>query len=153
MIPVDERWKAAREYLLQLAQASETHWESAHASWAAGGLGLPAAMVLVHPMWLPPGIPQGLAQGTSSFGGPGLAADECMAPLLWGYECPFQGQVMHADHVWPYWAGGPTVGANRLPLCRVHNGMKSGDVHLFPWERGAPPWLEAQLTRMRELRR
>lgn len=119
----------------------------------SGALALPEMMLLVHPMWLPSDVSSLLAQGPSSFPGLGPAADPCMSSLLWGYECPFETPAIHGDHVWPYWAGGPTVGTNRLSLCAKHNGMKAGDVHLFPWESPPPSWLHEQITRIQDLRR
>jgi hypothetical protein len=149
----DDRWAAAREYVGRLAAAHDFLWERAYGEYRGGRLSLPTAMLLLHPMWLPHEVSQTTAQGPSTFPTAAPFPDPCMGHLLWGYACPFDSPAIHGDHVWPYWAGGPTVGPNRLSLCERHNSMKSGDVHLYPWELGEPHWLRTQLDRIGDLRR
>ena len=89
-------------------------------------------------------------QGGRRFQGTEMARfDPCEAERLWGYPCDLEpdGRI-EFDHAFPYSLGGPTVGANRLGLCPVHNAGKAGDIHLFPWEEGEPRWLAASLGRI-----
>ena len=69
------------------------------------------------------------------------AIEPCSARRIWGYDCRFRASKSQADHLFPWSLGGPTVGANRVPLCWSHNQMKGSDVHLFPWDEGLPTWL------------
>lgn len=77
------------------------------------------------------------------------AEQQCQSAWYWGYECPFgTDAAMTADHVFPYSLGGITEGTNLLWLCEVHNRIKGSDVHVFPWERGVPPWVPDVLSRV-----
>jgi hypothetical protein len=82
----------------------------------------------------------------------------CEARRLLGRECPFNSvqdpelqESIEADHLWPHALGGPSVGSNRLWLCRVHNGMKAASVDHFHWAE-YPRWLDGYLKCLRSLR-
>lgn len=79
-----------------------------------------------------------------------LASRSCEARLLWGYECDLNvSRGLAADHLFPFSLGGPTTAPNKIFLCSLHNTMKANDIHVFPWERGEPEWLELQIEKVR----
>jgi len=110
------------------------------------------AMTLLDPRWLPAGVSQLEAQGSRTF--PSLAIPDaaCDAAVIWGYPCDLARMSRtQSDHLFPYALGGPTIAANRLRLCQVHNRVKGTDVHLFPWESGEPAFLSRHLERLARL--
>jgi hypothetical protein len=143
------RFAIAEEYLLAV-EAPGLDWHDDYRLLLAQQLPFPRAMALAHPSWFPGGLDRRIIQGKASFDPPRRSSsDVCRSQVLWGYNCPFTGRAFHADHLFPYSAGGPTEGSNYLLLCEVHNRFKSGDIHLFPWELGEPGWLRPMLSRMR----
>ena len=77
---------------------------------------------------------------------------KCRSMLLWGYECPFEDiNQLAADHCFPYSLGGPTLATNKIYLCKWHNQIKAGDIHIFPWELGEPQWLLPMIDRIKRL--
>lgn len=79
----------------------------------------------------------------------GMQGRQCSSPLLWGYDCPLHAvDGLAADHLFPYSLGGPTVAENKIYLCSRHNAVKGADIHIYPWERGEPPWLQAVIQRI-----
>ena len=74
-------------------------------------------------------------RGARSFGGE-AAPSRCDWAKLTGDVCEFSHLLREAfalpmittakDHVWPYALGGNTVDANKVILCRWHNGMIKG---------------------------
>lgn len=56
----------------------------------------------------------------------------CNCNLLWGYNCTLNEDIQQ-DHLFPYSLGGPTLGTNRIYLCRYHNMVKTSDIHIYPW--------------------
>lgn len=142
------RFEMARQYL-RMISGEPFNWDELVQSYRSGALDLPTTMCLVHPRWIRAGAQeavQGLPRYMPYRGGrPGI----CQAELLWGHRCEVPASSgMHADHVFPYWAGGPTSAGNRLTLCGLHNLLKAGDVHLFPWERGVPAWVDGAIGRV-----
>lgn len=109
---------------------------------------LPARLLLLHPIWLEGTVDRSRVQGPSAFSPPKVQS-RCKADALWGYDCPLAHERVQSDHVFPYSLGGPTLGANRLSLCAVHNGWKGADLGNFPWEVGEPDWLADQLATIR----
>jgi len=107
------------------------------------------AMALLHP-WHFEEIPEILnLRGARSFSQDIMRGiGECNSEYIWGYKCPFESEILAADHLFPYSLGGCTITENKIYLCRFHNQMKSNDIHLFPWERNTPSWVQAYLERV-----
>lgn len=143
---------AAHEYLRYLRAPASASWSDLYVRYSQGGMPLAEAMTLLDPQWLPDGILRLEAQGPRTFPDLGLSDATCGSAVIWGYPC----DLVHLsrtqfDHLFPYALGGPTVAANRLRLCEVHNRVKGTDVHLFPWELGEPTFLTDQLARLARL--
>jgi hypothetical protein len=141
----------ARSYIEALDFLSTLDWIGAHDRYLARSLPYPSAMALLHP-WNYEGCPVAFdPRGPRTFGiEPGQGSAGCAAVLLWGYACPRSADPgVTADHLFPYALGGATVPENKYLLCRLHNQMKSCDVHLFPWEHEEPPWVALVLSRIR----
>lgn len=81
----------------------------------------------------------------------GASVHGCQSEILWGYKCELEGEI-EVDHLFPYSLGGPSNGSNKLHLCRLHNRLKSSDIHFYPWEKGEPAWLEVVLGKIRDFR-
>ncbi len=75
----------------------------------------------------------------------------CQSDVVWGYKCPLTEESIESDHFFPRALGGPAIGTNQVWLCRTHNQWKGSDLMHYPWERGAPEWLDRQIERMRVL--
>jgi hypothetical protein len=76
---------------------------------------------------------------------------KCECHIVWGYDCRLD-TILELDHLFPYALGGPTIGTNRITLCKYHNMVKSSDVHCFPWEfyeKWCVPWVDMQLKKLR----
>jgi hypothetical protein len=111
---------------------------------------LAARLLLCHPLWLDAVDDHKIGLGLHGFRGGG-SSRVCESHLLWGYECPLTDERIESDHLFPMSLGGPAVGTNQVWLCRVHNQWKASNLMDYPWERGEPPWLDRQISRMREL--
>jgi hypothetical protein len=132
--------------------ASSDDFDPLLSSYTDGEGDIVLALALLHPKWLPPWAPVNF-RGSQTFGiGVDARFNHCNSRLLWGYECPFDGGVMHSDHLFPWALGGHTVGGNRVVLCNAHNSMKSSDIHVYPWERPVPEWASEALERVVRLR-
>lgn len=150
---IDQRVENGRLYLESLESSERWNWEEKYAQFRAGSLDVAATMALVHPMHYG-------EFDTDAVRGPRLFRPEaamttlsCGAQSLWGYRCSRAvSEGIAADHLFPYGRGGPTLGSNKLYLCPVHNALKAGDVHLFPWERGVPDWVADVLFRIHRTR-
>lgn len=147
---VSTRWQHTLEYLRFLDRPPTESWHQLSASVEERTASLAVTMLLLHPRWLVNDGIRPAVQGDRTFPGARFGArGRCEATVIWGYDCPRGDAVrVSADHIFPYWAGGPTIGENRLSLCTVHNAMKAGDLHLYPWEVGEPPWFRDALRRM-----
>ncbi len=145
-----ERWRNAQDYLHRLDSLQATGWSRLYAGHRTNQLDHVGQMLLIHPIWRPDAITAEAIQGPRAFyAPPSNAGGRCNAELLWGYKCPLLAtRTFHADHVFPYWAGGSTIGSNRLLLCDVHNRMKGGDLHIYPWELPTPDWVYDQISRL-----
>lgn len=111
---------------------------------------LPLALALIHPHVWEERVRKTQLQGQREFRGPKMYRPSfCDAQTYWGVRCEIDTTVegAAADHAWPYGLGGPTVAGNIVYLCRLHNLMKSVDVHLYPWEDW-PVWLEDYMNRL-----
>lgn len=156
-----KRLGVARSYLELLPSAASWRWEDKHRDFLAGRCDPVAAMVLAHPMFYESGTDY-ISERSSSCpvrgdrrfpSGAAVQPLGCRADVIWGYACPgIWAPGLTADHLFPWGFGGPTVGDNLLPLCSLHNSLKSADIHLFPWESGQPLWLEATLARVARVR-
>lgn len=79
----------------------------------------------------------------------GLNSMPCASNRIWGYPCPIHDTgSLAADHLFPYSLGGPTSAGNKIYLCHWHNQIKAADIHIFPWEKGPPEWLDDVLKRV-----
>ena len=144
------RRDAAHAYLQALARPRWSTWTEGKTMLDEGALTVPEAMALIHPaMWDVVGQRQ-FVQGDRRFKmGPHQRQGACQAIRVWGYACDLpRDENLQLDHGFPYSLGGPTDPANCLILCALHNAMKGSDVHQFPWELGAPAWLNAVVTRI-----
>ena len=149
------RIEHGEEYLLALEEFLSWEWSEILREYRKRRLTLPQAMVLVHPAF----YRERSAELRQSIRGPrnylasaGQHVAGCMADQIWLSPCRLRNpEVIHSDHLFPYSLGGPTIAANQLFLCPVHNRSKAGDIHLFPWERGEPSWFGRQVERIRNL--
>jgi hypothetical protein len=149
---VAQRVAAAHQYLRFLHEPTATSWQELYARYRDGQMSLMESMTLLDPQWLPAGLSQIEAQGPRVFPAATIVDAACEAAAIWGYPCDLPRlSRTQSDHLFPYALGGPTVAANRLGLCDVHNRVKGTDVHLFPWERSEPSFLSAQLARLSRL--
>lgn len=149
---VARRIAAAHEYLRYLRAPESPSWADLYARYVEGVMPLVEAMTLLDPHWLPAGVSQLEAQGPRTFPGLGRSDAACDAAVIWGYPCDLARlSRTQFDHLFPYALGGPTIAANHLRLCQVHNRVKGADVHLFPWERGEPTFLPSHLARLARL--
>lgn len=143
------RIERGREYLLAFVESLKKDWLREYERYLARELNLADALALAHPQhyeWI---VLSDRVRGPRQFE-PEVGEERCCAEVIWGYRCDLPG--VSSDHLFPYSLGGPTVGNNKLLLCRLHNGMKANDVHLFPWEQGEPGWLATCLKAIRHLK-
>lgn len=143
---METRQQAVLQYLKRLQECLHLTWREA----AVGSRTLVDSLVLINPNWLPDDYDRELALNLVPFRG-ARSPYPCQSRLIWGYECPLTDEAVEADHLFPRSLGGPTVAANQLPLCRIHNAWKCADLLAFPWENGEPLWLDDQLTTVRQL--
>ena len=147
------RIERGEEYLLALEEFRNCEWSEILVDYYEGRLALPQALVLVHPTFYEDReakIGQSIRGPRSFSTTAGRHVAACMADQIWLSVCLLESpEVVHSDHLFPYSLGGPTLAANQLFLCPVHNRSKAGDIHLFPWERGEPTWLARQVGRIR----
>ncbi len=149
------RIERGEEYLLALEESRSREWREILAEYDGGRLALPQAMALVHPDF----YKERETEVGQSIRGPRRFSTTasrpvagCMADRIWLSACPLENLYdVHADHLFPYSLGGPTLAENQLFLCPVHNRAKASDIHLFPWELGEPDWLRRQVDRIRNL--
>ena len=142
-----DRIKCAKQYIICLSEIrSDEDWLNTYKSYEHGNLCLPAALALAHPNHFIDAPHAAIIRGAMRFGERD-SADwcGCQSKLIWGYECPLEDTSLEADHLFPYAAGGPTVSENRIWLCSYHNGTKSNDIHMYPWEQKEPNWVGNRL--------
>ena len=147
-------YRGAQEYLAALETSLSQAWTQAYYS---GSLSTIEKLALLHPDHLDQvALPkhqtkekiqkkiQGPRQFSHEF------QEKCGSELLWGYPCHLKGDLQQ-DHLFPYSLGGPTLGTNRLWLCRYHNMVKTCDIHCFPWgdvETRCGAWLDGQIEQL-----
>jgi hypothetical protein len=147
-----QRIRIGAEYLAALANPIATEWQSGYEKYLSGTLSLPETLTLLHGQWWSHGAHHRIQGRRRYTEAASRTADRCRADLIWGYQCGLRTEGHpEYDHVFPYSLGGPTIAANRIPLCRIHNAVKGADVHLFPWEAGEPAWVADQLKRITAL--
>ena len=145
------------EYLLALEEFRNRDWYELSLDYEEGRMSLPQSLALIHPDFYLEREREASVlhqiRGPRTFSNSvGQHVAKCMADCIWLTQCPLKTpEGLHSDHVFPFSLGGPTISANQLFLCPVHNHSKTNDVHLFPWERGEPLWLPDQITRIRQL--
>ena len=143
------RFDAARSYLFALHNAAGLGWSARYEQFLEAKSSLPEGLALAHPSWLPSGASRSNIYGPELFEtSTAVHRVGCESARLWLYECPFVASGLQGDHVFPRSLGGPTLAANLLSLCPLHNRLKGPDVHLYPWEEGEPSWLRDLLGRM-----
>lgn len=143
------RLAAGHAFLGCLATPRFPDWHSGYERYLNGELELVESLSLLHSHWWPsPDMEE--IQGKRLFEAAFQRySGSCEATIVWGYGCDLPlADGGEFDHLFPYAYGGPTIAANRIRLCRWHNGAKGSDVHLYPWEQGEPAWLAAQLERI-----
>ena len=149
-VTLTTRIELASRYLQFLASIEDpTDWLDAYDAHQNNALHLTEAAALAHPTHFSflPAVAR--IRGPQRFDERKSAEwCRCQSAEIWGYECPLASDSFEADHLFPYAAGGPTVIENRIWLCKFHNRSKSSDIHLYPWEKGAPDWLSSRLERI-----
>lgn len=145
---LDFRFSSAHRFFLSVTSPPwGSSWERGLEAYARGDLTNPESLALIHPnslLWT--GRSREDHQGGTKFKEPQPLDGSCVGERVYGYPCPMPpGTPVHRDHIFPHAMGGPTVPLNCQPLCELHNQHKGMDIHLFPWEEGTPPWLEAYL--------
>ena len=145
------RFETAEAYLISLEKFVDCEWPALYNCYLAGQFSSAEIFALIHPdRYLNYEILQEDVCHKRVFPHGRLRHHEkCGAALLWGYECNNQtGSNVHADHLFPYSLGGMTSADNLLYLCQVHNRIKAADVHVYPWERAAPFWLDTMIIKI-----
>lgn len=133
-------------HLMNSADLRDGSWEGLYERHKGGELTIEESMVLINPRFYEDSSLAHTVRGPRRFvSEAGLAGVSCQSKLIWGYACSLHGQLA-ADHLWPFSLGGPTIATNKLYLCGRHNSIKTGDIHLYPWEQGMPMWLEFTLS-------
>ena len=151
---LEERIERGEEYLLALERFRDWEWRELREAYLAGRFSVPQAMTLIHPdfyrererrtHWT--------IRGPRRFSSNAGQHATCMSGHIWLKRCSLgRPEIMQSDHLFPYSLGGPTIAANQLFLCPVHNRAKASDIHLFPWEEGAPSWLPDQIGKIGDL--
>ena len=136
------------DYLGAVFGPARQDWPRGYRLYKRGQLSAPLALALAHPSYYSEHVSQELICGARAFSPRVFRKEElCASSLLWGYSCTCAVD-RHADHLFPYSCGGPTDARNLVILCSVHNRMKNDDIHVFPWERPAPSWLDELLDRI-----
>ena len=154
---MNQRHETARRYLETLERVLQQGWGNAVQKPELDNL---EKLALLHPEHLNSiDLPshknvaqlREQIQGKRGFGSQFLRT-KCESELIWGYKCPLNADIQQ-DHLFPYSLGGPTIGTNRILLCKYNNMVKTSDIHCFPWEEftiRCEPWLDFQIKRMRE---
>ena len=143
------RYASGGEYLRAVATAATTDWLSLYDRYKLGTLSHAVTMSLIHPSWYIHKTPQDKICGQRSHGTRVLRSDtQCGSSLLWGYECPY-GFAEHADHLFPYSAGGTTDSRNLILLCQTHNRMKNDDIHVYTWEQPVANWVHDAIRQIK----
>ena len=155
MILHDAQFAQAREYLHHLDALQPARWLSALEDVLAQPGATPKAYALMHPVWLDLMFHSVVAshlRGSDRFSQDRLDAHlgSCNAQLIWGYRCELASTgPLEADHLFPRSLGGASAIGNRVWLCRLHNQLKSNDVHLYPNWTEWRPWLKQGLEARR----
>ena len=151
---MNDRYVSASNYLLSLEESLNKGWEQYYRENPEASH---SKLALLHPdhikeldlpAHLTPEKIQVSIQGRRAFSS-GVSG-KCQSSLLWGYECELNGDI-EQDHLFPYSLGGPTLGNNRVLLCRYHNMVKASDIHCFPWESSnhwISPWVDTQVDKL-----
>lgn len=145
-----------RIYIDKLNNNLSLGWESVYKKFINGELDYVEKTTMLHPdfiksIHLPKYIShQNLIaqiQGERTFK---KENGDCQSELLWGYRCPFEVNLCHGDHLFPYSLGGPTIAGNKLLLCYYHNMVKGIDIHFFPWEDSVNrlSWLDNHINNL-----
>lgn len=143
----------AQQYLSFVDESDTWNWGNHYSRFKDGSLGICQALALAHPKHYGTNDPARVRGPRAFASEAGLAGIRCGSSRIWGYECERAlTSGLAADHLFPFSFGGPTLASNKLYLCARHNMCKAGDVHLFPWEEGEPPWLVEVLERVRRSR-
>lgn len=146
MVDFSIRVEHARAYLEFLQRSTSHSWLDLYNRHQAGLLSLPQSVVLVHPSWLD--AQKTPSREKRSFNLTFTSLQRCEAEKIWGYECTFESPI-HQDHYFPYSLGGPTLPANALFLCKLHNDSKAGDIHLLNWTPETFTWLSPMIQEVR----
>lgn len=132
-IPFEFRINAARRYHEFKHENEENDWlESLTNLESNKDYGLPEALVLISPKYYE-GLGASDPRGDRSFPAAEPNA-KCRSIEIWGYDCPFKGEKIHIDHIFPQSKGGLTHPQNAMHLCKEHNMSKFTDIHFLPWE-------------------
>jgi hypothetical protein len=144
-------------YLKELERSFSAHWTDAHKALQPSGDWV-AKLAFIHPEHYRDIAFSGadcLVRGVRGFAKEAaMSAKRCGSDVIWDYRCPIEpdGSTMSADHLFPHGFGGPTLASNKIYLCARHNAMKGSDLHCFPWEKGAPTWLDETLNLLAKLK-
>jgi hypothetical protein len=143
-----------RAYLAALERSFRCSWFDQYRQFQNGKLELVEQFALIHPSHYENNDPTGSVRGPREFSTEvGIQGIACEARLVWGYPCDrLFGDDVAADHLFPFSFGGPTVGSNKIHLCQLHNQVKGSDIHLYPWERGEPPWLRGCIEAIKRIK-
>lgn len=149
------RIDSAVNYLMALEKSFLIGWLTSYRSEPKTIFG---QLALLHPLHLEEldlpahktvGVIQRSLQGPRAFSST-LGGNLCQSVNIWGYGCELSGEIQQ-DHLFPYSLGGPTIGTNRIYLCKYHNMVKTSDIHCYPWEstdKWVEPWLSGQIDRL-----
>lgn len=146
------RVQHAESYLVALEKYEAVAWSALYELYMARQLSVAEALVLVHPRYYEElEVSRGYSvRGDALFGRRVDRYDlPCDAEKVWGMPCQLRNyEALQFDHFFPRSLGGPTLAANRLALCPLHNRVKTNDVHFFAWDRGEPTWMASLVERI-----
>ena len=147
------RLQMSYSYLVALDNNLQRDWNELYEMHLQGDMSLVDSMTLIHPDFYKHAGYSNRIRGNRKFPKEhGMTGIHCSANAIWGYACPLKSfESIVADHLFPYSLGGPTNSDNKLYLCRLHNELKGNDIHMYPWERGEPRWLDGLLLRISRL--
>jgi hypothetical protein len=154
-LDIEHRLTRAKKYISYLDYSLKNDWLMQFEEYDSGTLSFEQSVALIHPSHYQDCAGADIIRGKRSFSSePSLSTFKCESRRIWGYECTVSireyGRI-EADHVFPYALGGPTIGGNKVHLCRLHNSSKGNDFHLFPWEQGTPKWLPDIISKIRRI--
>jgi len=154
---ISSSWKSYLEYLSEAETKNwnQEYWKFLNSKFFESNkpAPFPDALITIHPKWhvtVTGGNKECPVRGPRTFTDQAAEKTLCNSKKFWGYECPFiHNPQLSKDHIFPYSKGGPTSATyNFTWLCKMHNEMKSGDIHVVDL-RKKPNWFDEQYQKVK----